>query len=182
MKVNYLFCTFLFLICVTPSISQNINLCGTDLVMKRYIETYRPNYKKPVIDNNSRNSSHNNNTKIIPVVFHIIHNGHLIGEEENISPEQIEDAMRLINEDFNAINEDLDNVISEFINIVGDADVEFRLAQRDPEGNCTSGITRTFSEMTNQANDCVKSIISWDDTKYINISQIFSQNSCLDVS
>lgn len=169
MKVNYLFYTFLFLICVTPSISQNINLCGTDLVMKRYIETYRPNYKKPIIDNISRHSSHNNNTKIIPVVFHIIHNGHLIGEEENISPEQIEDAMRLINEDFNAINEDLDNVISEFINIVGDADVEFRLAQRDPEGNCTSGITRTFSEMTNQANDCVKSIISWDDTKYINI-------------
>ena len=169
MQVNYLFFTFLFLICATPTISQNINLCGTDLVMKRYVEQYRPNYKKPIIDNVSRNSSHNNSTKIIPVVFHIIHNGHLIGEEENISAEQIEDAMRLINEDFNAINEDLDNVISEFINTVGDADVEFKLAKIDPEGNCTGGITRTFSEMTNQANDCVKSIISWDDTKYINI-------------
>ena len=171
MKFNSLLYVFVSLILCIPTIGQDLNLCGTDFVMKKYINQYRPNYSKPIIpiDTGLLNSVYNSNTKIIPIVFHIIHNGHPIGEEENISAEQIEDAIRLINEDFNAINPDLDNVVSEFINSVGDADIEFRLAQLDPEGNCTHGITRTFSEMTNQANDCVKSIISWDDTKYLNV-------------
>jgi len=170
-KVSSFVYVFIYLIFSFPFMGQDLNLCGTDFVMQKYINQYRPDYVKPIIPINNAilNSQDNSNTKIIPIVFHIIHNGHPIGEEENISVEQIEDAMRLINEDFNAINPDLDNVVSEFMNSVGDADIEFKLAKLDPEGNCTDGITRTFSEMTNDANDCVKNVISWDDTKYINV-------------
>ena len=61
----------------------------------------------------------NLDTKIIPIVFHVIHDGHQIGEDENISVEQIEDVVSIMNEDFSASNPDLENVIDEFDNIIG---------------------------------------------------------------
>ena len=107
--------------------------------------------------------------KIIPVVFHILHEGWPVGENENISKAQVEDAIRLMNEDFNAINEDLDNVISEFQGIIGNCGVTYKLARIDPNGNCTEGITRTYWEGTSAANDDAKQIIFWDDASYLNI-------------
>ena len=81
---------------------------------------------------------------VIPVVFHIIHNG----GPENISDEQVEDAIRILNDDYNKLNDDWDNVVSEFLPIVADVGITFRLAQKDPDGNCTSGLTRTQSVLT----------------------------------
>ena len=68
-------------------------------------------------------------SKIIPVVFHIMHEGNPVGVDENISKEQIEDAIRLMNEDFNATNSDLSNVIDEFQNIIGNTNVTYKLAR-----------------------------------------------------
>ncbi|MBK7946622.1 MAG: hypothetical protein IPJ85_15575 [Flavobacteriales bacterium] len=82
---------------------------------------------------------------IIPVVFHIVHND----GPENISDAQLYDAIRILNDDFNRQNPDWATVRPEFIDIVGDAGMEFRLAKRDPQGNCTNGITRTKSSRTN---------------------------------
>src|SRR5690606_17618503 len=70
---------------------------------------------------------------IIPVVFHIIHqNG-----AENISDEQVEDAIRVANLDFNKQNADWSTVRPEFLDILADVGLEFRLARKDPQGNCT---------------------------------------------
>jgi PKD repeat protein len=86
---------------------------------------------------------------IVPIVFHIIHtNG-----DENISNEQIIDAVRILNEDFNKMNADTSAVISQFENNVANIGFEFRLAQKDALGNCTNGITRTFSVYTDGTND-----------------------------
>ncbi len=148
--------------------SQTIQICGTDRVMKQHRKTDFFKKNQLELKNNNLFTSVQN-TKIIPLVFHIIHDGHPIGEEENISLDQIYDAVSILNEDFNNLNEDLDNVINEFQPIVGNPNIEFRIAKLDPNGNCTNGINRVFSEETNQANDCVKELISWDDTKYVNI-------------
>ncbi|HQZ42046.1 MAG TPA: hypothetical protein PK735_04090, partial [Flavobacteriales bacterium] len=64
----------------------------------------------------------------IPVVFHIIHENGL----ENISDEQVYDAMRVLNDDFNKLNSDWQNVRPEFVGIVSDVGVNFALAQKDP--------------------------------------------------
>ena len=147
--------------------SQVIPICGTDIVMQRYLSSYP---KKTTTNNLLKlDSPINLDSKIIPIVFHVIHDGHPIGVDENISVEQIEDVVNIMNEDFSASNPDLENVIDEFSNLIGNANIEFRLAKLDPEGNCTSGINRIVSNMTNQANDCIKELISWDDTKYVNI-------------
>jgi arsenate reductase-like glutaredoxin family protein len=101
---------------------------------------------------------------IIPVVFHIIHeNG-----PENISDAQIHDAMRILNEDYAATNEELTEVATAFVDDIGTADIEFRLAQKDPSGNSTSGIERIFSNETNVGDDGSK-LNPWPRDQYLNI-------------
>ena len=159
---------FLFLVLLCNLIfAQNTKLCGTDFVMQKYRNT--PHFKSEQLKILNNNNNLSQNPKIIPLVFHIIHNGDSIGEDENISIDQINDAVSILNEDYNILNEDLNNVVESFENIIGDVNVEYRLARLDPNGNCTNGINRVFSSLGNQANDCVKEVISWDDTKYVNI-------------
>lgn len=102
---------------------------------------------------------------VIPVVFHIIHNN----GPENIADAQIYDVMRVLNEDFNKQNSDWDNVVLNFLDRVGDIGVEFRLATIDPSGNCTNGITRTVSALTNEGGSQMKALIDWPRNKYVNV-------------
>lgn len=104
-------------------------------------------------------------THVIPVVFHIIHNNGV----ENISDAQVLDAMRILNEDFSRTNPDWQNVKADFLGIVADVGVEFRLARKDPQGNCTSGITRTVSTLTNVGDQTMKALIQWPRNKYLNV-------------
>jgi PKD repeat protein len=105
------------------------------------------------------------NTYIIPVVFHIIHdNG-----AENISDAQVEDAIRILNNDFNKLNTDWPSVKEEFLDLVADVGVEFRLARKDPQGNCTNGITRTKSATTYLGDQQMTSLIQWPRNRYMNI-------------
>lgn len=102
---------------------------------------------------------------VIPVVFHIIHNN----GPENISDAQIYDAVRVLNNDFNRLNADWDNVRPEFLDIVANVGIEFRLATRDPQGNCTNGITRTVSPLTNEGSNQMKALISWPRSRYLQV-------------
>ena len=80
----------------------------------------------------------------IPVVVHVVHTNGI----ENISNEQIYEAIDRLNDDFNMTNWDLGNTVSAFQGITGNASIEFKLATQDPQGNCHSGITRTLSGTT----------------------------------
>lgn len=111
-------------------------------------------------------------THIIPVVFHIIHNN----GPENISDAQIIDQMRILNEDFSRTNPDWQNVKADFLGIVANVDIEFRLARKDPQGNCTSGITRTVSTLTNVGDQSMKALIQWPRNRYLNIWVAASAN------
>ena len=63
-------------------------MCGTDMVMEKYRNN--TNFKNQQLKiENSLIYQRSENTKIIPIVFHIIHDGHIIGEDENISIDQI---------------------------------------------------------------------------------------------
>ena len=102
---------------------------------------------------------------IIPVVFHIIHdNG-----PENISDAQVHDAIRVMNDDFNRMNPDWVTVRPDFVDLVADVGIEFRLAQLDPQGNCTNGITRTESDLTYEGDQAMTQLIQWPRNRYMNI-------------
>lgn len=102
---------------------------------------------------------------VIPVVFHIIHNY----GPENISDAQIHDALYQVNLQFRKQNPDTNEIVPAFQSIAADIQIEFRLAQLDPNGNCTSGITRTASQLTYTGDHSVKSLIHWPPDKYLNI-------------
>jgi PKD repeat protein len=93
----------------------------------------------------------------VPVVFHIIHEY----GEENISRAQIMDQLRIINEDFRRNNPDRTETRSMFQGRAADLEVEFALARVDPDGNCTDGITRTVSPLTDGGDEAVKELINW---------------------
>jgi PKD repeat protein len=103
---------------------------------------------------------------IIPIVFHIVHyNG-----DENISMEQIEDAVKILNEDFRKLNADTSSIVDEFQEIAADSEIEFRLAQYDPDGNCTNGVVRTVSSGTFNGGENLKDISPiWDRSSYLNV-------------
>ena len=113
-----------------------------------------------------------NQVVTIPVVVHVIHNGGPVGNNENISTEQILSQITVLNQDYrrqagtNGFN----------TNPVGaDLEVEFCLAQRDPAGLASSGIDRVaiynnspFGWDLNDI-DAIKEQTQWDPEKYLNI-------------
>lgn len=101
----------------------------------------------------------------IPVVVHVIHTG----TANNISDAQVNDAIRILNEDYSKTNPDTSSVIAAFQPIYANVGFRFRLAKKDPDGNCTTGITRTYSALTSSAGDNVKDLIRWDANRYLNI-------------
>jgi PKD repeat protein len=106
---------------------------------------------------------------IIPVVWHVIHNG----GAENISKATIENEIAQLNEDFQKLNASISGVHPLFAGITADCEIEFRLARIDPNGNCTEGITRTKSTHTYLMDDPYTVRPSWNTPtrKYLNIWQ-----------
>jgi PKD repeat protein len=152
--------------------------CLTDHYQKEILKKH-PNVALEMdqfFDNVSLYSSQKRATKyIIPVVFHVIHtNG-----AENISLEQIEDQIRILNEDFSLTNPNKASIRSQFTNIAADCEFEFRLAKIDPDGNCTNGVNRVFSALHVNARDNVKSIpgARWNNRNYLNIWTVSSIES-----
>ena len=146
-------------------------LCGTDELYREALKNPEVRKQREALNKFTQYYIENKlykqekSIKIIPVVFHVIHNY----GPENISKAQILDALRIINEDYKLLNADVSDIIPEFQGIVGNPQVEFRLARKDPNNQCTDGITRTATPLTFSAGDNVKDLISWNTNKYLNI-------------
>ncbi len=98
----------------------------------------------------------------LPVVVHIIHNN----GSENISDALVFQGIQHLNESFaNSGYYDQGTGVN--------TQIEFCLAQRDPDGNATNGITRDASPLTNMTMETedidLKNINRWDPLNYINI-------------
>ncbi|GAB3833095.1 M43 family zinc metalloprotease [Hymenobacter jeollabukensis] len=102
---------------------------------------------------------------VVPVVFHVIHNG----GASNISDAQVLDALRIINRDFNKENPDTATIDARFVALAARPGFQFRLAQKDPNGNCTTGITHTYSTETLVGDANIKNVIRWDVNRYLNV-------------
>lgn len=111
-------------------------------------------------------------TYVIPVVFHVIHNGEAVGTGTNILDEQLISQINVLNKDFQRLNADASQTPSEFLSVAGNLDIEFVLAKQDPEGLATNGIVRvqgTKTEWTLADNTEFKSLSYWPSEDYMNI-------------
>ena len=112
-------------------------------------------------------------TATIPVVVHVVWNI----PAENVADALILQLIATLNEDFNALNSDYGNVRAAFLNDRGNPQLEFCLAQTDPQGNPTTGITRTQTGETwfdpeNETDDMKQApdgIAPWSPANYLNI-------------
>jgi PKD repeat protein len=101
---------------------------------------------------------------IIPVVFHILHNSQQEYDEADIRQE-----IQNMNDCYNLRNPFRSRVRDIFKDVEADAQIEFRLATKDPQGNCTNGIDNIYvGTLVNKANDALK-LNSWDPQRYLNV-------------
>jgi hypothetical protein len=108
---------------------------------------------------------------LIPVVVHIVWNT----EVQDISEEQVHSQLQVLNSDFRGLNPDIIDVPLVWQPVTADPRIEFALATIDPDGNPTTGITRTHTEVAAfGADDQVKFAVSggadaWPAQSYLNV-------------
>ena len=152
--------------------------CGTDRITEILQKKY-PEYKtkRKTINNETSEWLLNHSIKeksiiTIPIVVHIVWNTN----QQNISDAQINSQIDVLNEDYRRTNIDAINTPSVWNSIASDTEIEFCLANTDPNGAFTTGITRTqTSEISfSIQNDGMKSNASggidpWPQDDYLNI-------------
>jgi hypothetical protein len=74
----------------------------------------------------------------IQVVVHVVAKT----DEENISDEQIESQIEVLNQDYRGTNADRSKVPDVWAGLAADPNLQFALATKDPKGKPTNGITR----------------------------------------
>ena len=117
----------------------------------------------------------------IPVVVHVIHSGEAYGTGANITDEQVQSQITVMNQDFRRMA----GTPGFNSNAVGaDTMIQFALAKVDANGNPTNGIDRVnlcYPEWsTGNINSYVKPTTIWDPTQYMNMWSVnFSDSSLL---
>lgn len=139
-----------------PSIK--ISRDSIEIEIQKYIKNNFDNTSKAIIT--------------IPVVIHVLYNN----SSQNISDAQIYSQIDVLNEDYRRLNTDTTYTPLIFKSIAADAEIEFCLAKQDPQGNYTSGITRTQTTKTSfdlSSDDAKHNSTGghdiWDRNKYLNI-------------
>jgi PKD repeat protein len=168
MKNNIIYFIWLFVFCPVVSFSQEFKCGLNSKLAKLYAEDPQLEKDHEALFKNGFQEVKKGTNKMvvftIPIVFHIIHyNG-----SENINDAQVYDAVRIINEDFRSLNADTSIIIPEFKSIYADVGIEFKLATKDPAGNCTNGIEHIYSHETFQGDDYSK-LNQWHRSKYLNV-------------
>ena len=163
-------------LCSFSVISQTRS-CGT----MDYLEVLKfqdPMLEQVMQNNNSLQQRIDNHTEnfsstilTIPVVVHVIYQN----SSQNISNAQILSQINILNEDFRKNNSDATSIPSAFVGVAADSEIEFCLAVRDPNGNVTTGITRTsttnssFSGYTSMKYSSSGGQDAWNTSNYLNI-------------
>jgi len=115
------------------------------------------------------NKSSINTTYTIPVVFHVYgtsFNG------KTVTLEKIQTALRHLNEDFQGLNDDFNTVEPFFQARRGTLNIEFKLAQIDPNGKCTTGVIferKKDGYGNGSGYDSQIQADAWDNYKYMNV-------------
>lgn len=106
----------------------------------------------------------------LPVVVHVIHSGQAVGSAQNISNARVQSQITVLNQDF---RRQAGTPGFNFDPVGADTEVQFCLAQRDPNNQPTNGINRVNlgSTIWNESNieNILKPQTQWDPNRYLNI-------------
>lgn len=140
--------------------------CGFGNVQQRL--TQHPDYakydlEKKIVHKTARQNKMDTVIRI-PVVVHVIYRL----ATENISTAQIQSQIAVLNKDYRKLNPDTTNAAGWS---KADVKFEFILATLDPNGNPTSGITRTSTTRDDIGNTSqyYSLVPAWNNQRYLNI-------------
>lgn len=142
----YIRISFLLLLFLLSTFSiQAQHRCLTDELHRQLMErdpAYRERYtqiQEETIGSAGRLMPLTDTTILIPVVVHVIQpNGIAI-----VTEEQIQSQLDVLNEDYALLNSTSLSIPSIWLPLAKDSKIRFTLAQRDPAGQPTNGITRS---------------------------------------
>ncbi|MBS1780903.1 MAG: zinc-dependent metalloprotease [Bacteroidetes bacterium] len=100
----------------------------------------------------------------VPIVVHIVHEY----GAEYVKDDDIYNWVDRMNVTYINKNSDTADVVGEFKPYIGNARIQFVLANKDPFGNPTTGITRRFSYLSRGGDDQAKQDL-WAPDRYLNI-------------
>nr|MBP6314755.1 T9SS type A sorting domain-containing protein [Chitinophagaceae bacterium] len=171
MSIKNLFLSAVVLISTSYCVEAQSAHCGNVEAQKKLLAQH-PELQKSIAQleesmNNidlSKLEKNHRGDYIIPLVYHVLHNY----GSENITDAQIYSDVKHLNDNYNKKNADTSAVIPIFKPLITNVGFEFRLANKDPEGNCTNGIDRIHTYKTYFANDQSK-LNQWNRSHYLNI-------------
>lgn len=105
---------------------------------------------------------------VIPIVFHIIYDPTSPLDDHNVEDAAVYTELNNLNTDYRKLNSSISGVIEAYQGIAADSRIEFRLATKDPYGNCTNGIDRVTSLRSSQGGDFSK-LNPWFRDRYLNV-------------
>lgn len=158
--------------------------CGFDLVEKHYQQRY-PEYaqqRAARYQAAAAKPAAGDTLYKIPVVFHVVYNT----PQQNLHDSVILNQLEVLNHAYRHTHADTGAVRTLFKPLAADANIEFYLAGTDPDGNPTSGITRTstsissfldvedlfegsFESLERCKSTLMGGIDPWPTSKYLNI-------------
>ncbi|MCB9230755.1 MAG: T9SS type A sorting domain-containing protein [Bacteroidia bacterium] len=158
--------------------SQPVHRCGQPAV-KAWARAHDPGFtaRRAAIEaytqqvtNDPAFASKTQTEYTIPVVVHVIYRN----STQNISDAQIQSQIDVLNKDYRRLNTDASNTPSAFLSVAADVEFNFCLAQTDPQGAPSTGITRTSTTVSEIGNTTYYSTAQggkdpWNTTKYMNI-------------
>ena len=174
------FCVIVFLGFNTYAQSPIFEKCGFD--HKHDLHLQDTSYQKLIQSSENRLNSYlatprtrsSNNIYTIPVVVHVLHLGESVGVGTNISDAQIQSAIINLNDVYRG----------QTISSPVDFEIEFALAQQDPNCTAHSGINRInasavpnyltggvdyYNDGGEADEDVLKDLSRWPETEYFNI-------------
>ncbi|UII35012.1 GEVED domain-containing protein [Fulvivirga ulvae] len=138
--------TILLLFMLIPLMSvyaqdHNPALCRSDALMKELYEQHPESLQEARKFESSVSKLQSQKVQssqyIVPVVFHVFGTNF---SGQTVDNNTVITALQKVNEDFNGLNDDYTTVSPLFSGIKSTLDIEFKLAQLDPNGNPTTGI------------------------------------------
>lgn len=160
----------------------NLHRCSTFEIMQKreqlqsgYLSGTKAAFDaaKQLVEANRVNRSGNDTVYRIQLVFHVLYNS----PAENIPDSVIYSQIEVLNEDYRRLNADTVRTRDEFKPVAGDTRMEFYLATTDPDGNPTTGITRTtgsgsfigYSPLTDDIKVEPGGKAPWPTDRYVNV-------------
>lgn len=168
--------------------TATISKCGYAAVVGKYEQTFpgfikaQDAYYEQVAEKAQYKKKGKGTIYQIPVVFHVIYNT----ATQNIDDSCILNQLQILNDAYRHRHADTGKTRDIFKPFAADAEIQFVLATQDPNGNATTGITRTSTNITQFGDllslytnsfDSVERIKftaqggmdPWPTTKYLNI-------------